>query len=132
ERDAAQMLGGDLVLRSAQPFPEEFIASARQHGLDVGHAVQFPSMAMYGDAGTLVSLKAVDDAYPLRGTLQVAANADDFEGVPQRGPRPGTLWVDQQLLSMLGAHTGDTLEIGDLRLEVAGIIRHEPDRGTQF
>lgn len=132
ERDAAQMLGGDLVLRSAQPFPEEFIAAARQHGLDVGHAVQFPSMAMYGDAGTLVSLKAVDDAYPLRGTLQVAANADDFEGVPQRGPRPGTLWVDQQLLSMLGAHTGDTLEIGDLRLEVAGIIRHEPDRGTQF
>ncbi|NLC35676.1 MAG: ABC transporter permease, partial [Alcaligenaceae bacterium] len=132
ERDAAQMLGGDLVLRSAQPFSDDFLAEADRHGLVIGHVVLFPSMAMYGNASTLVSLKAVDDAYPLRGALQIAADADDFEGEAQRGPRPGTLWVDQQLLGMLGASLGDSLDVGDMQLEVAGIIRHEPDRGTQF
>ena len=132
ERDAAQMLGGDLVLRSAQPLPDAFVAEAQQRGLTVGHTVQFPSMAMHGEASTLVSLKAVDDAYPLRGALRVSLSSGDFEGVPESGPRPGTLWVDNQLLGMLEAGIGDHLEVGDLQLEVAGIIRHEPDRGTQF
>jgi len=101
ERDAAQMLGGDLVLRSNQPLPDEFVTEAGRHGLQVGHAVQFPSMAMYGEASTLVSLKAVDDAYPLRGALRVSTIADDPDGMPSAGPRRGTVWVDNQLLGML-------------------------------
>lgn len=132
ERDAAQMLGGDLVLRSNQPLPDAFVSEALRQGLKVGHVVQFPSMAMHGEAGTLVSLKAVDDAYPLRGALRVSVLADDPEGRAAAGPQPGTLWVDNQLLGMLGAEIGAQLDIGDQRLEVAGIIRHEPDRGTQF
>jgi len=132
ERDAAQLLGGDLVLRSAQPLPEAFTTEAIGRGLDVGHTIQFPSMAMHGEAGTLVSLKAVDDAYPLRGALRVASAVDILDGEAARGPRPGTVWVDSQLLGMLHADIGDRLEVGDLLLEVAGVIRHEPDRGTQF
>src|SRR5690606_21585922 len=132
ERDAAQLLGGALVLRSAQPLPEAFTTEAIGRGLDVGHTIQFPSMAMHGEAGTLVSLKAVDDAYPLRGALRVASAVDSLDGEAARGPRPGTVWVDSQLLGMLHADIGDRLEVGDLLLEVAGVIRHEPDRGTQF
>lgn len=132
ERDAAQMLGGDLVLRSGKPLPDSFVEEARQRGLTLGHTVQFPSMAMFGEAGTLVSLKAVDDAYPLRGTVQVSTAADAPGQAVSGGPRPGTVWVDGQLLGMLGAGLGDRLGVGDLDLEVAGIIRHEPDRGTQF
>lgn len=132
QRDAAQMLGGDLVLRSGDPLPEAYATEAERRGLTVGRTVQFPSMAMRGEAGTLVSLKAVDDAYPLRGTLRLAAaQADDGEEV-DHGPRPGTAWVDAQLLASLQVSPGDTIEVGDLSLHVAGIIRHEPDRGTQF
>ncbi len=132
ERDAAQMLGGDLVLRASQPLPETFASQAAGRGLATAHTVQFPSMAMHGEAGTLVSLKAVDDAYPLRGALQLANTPDAAGQIVEGGPRPGTVWVDGQLLGMLDAGMGDLLDIGDLQLEVAGIIRHEPDRGTQF
>jgi len=132
ERDAAQMLGGDLVLRAGKPLPEVFATEASQRRLTVGHTVQFPSMAMHGDASTLVSLKAVDDAYPLRGSLQVSLVPGDPGSIVGEGPRPGTVWVDNPLLGTLEAGLGDRLEVGDLSLEVAGIIRHEPDRGTQF
>lgn len=132
ERDAAQMLGGDLVLRAGQPLPDAFVAEAGERGLAVGHTVQFPSMAMHGEAGTLVSLKAVDDAYPLRGALQVSRTPSDPGEFVEGGPLPGTIWVDNTLLGSLGARLGDRLEVGDLALEVTGIIRHEPDRGTQF
>ena len=132
ERDAAQMLGGDLVLRSNQPLPDPLSQEARQRGLMVGHTMQFPSMAMHGEAGALVSLKAVDDAYPLRGFLQIADAADAAAQVVTSGPPQGTVWVDGQLLGMLGVTVGDSVEVGDLELEVSGVIRHEPDRGTQF
>lgn len=132
ERDAAQMLGGDLVVRSPNPLPDDFHDEAARLGLAVGHAVQFPSMAMYGDSGTLVSLKAVDDAYPLRGALQVSHAADQPAQTVSGGPAPGTTWVDDALLGALGATVGDRLEVGALALEVTAIIRHEPDRGTQF
>lgn len=132
ERDAAQMLGGDLVLRSSQPLPEAFEDEARQRELALARTVQFPSMAIHGDASTLVSLKAVDEAYPLRGLLSVADAVDELEGRPARGPRPGTVWVDHQVLGMLGVQPGARIDVGDMTLEVAGIIRHEPDRGTQF
>ena len=132
ERDAAQMLGGDLVLRSGQPLSEAFSQEARSRGLMVSHTLQFPSMAMHGDAGTLVSLKAVDDAYPLRGFLQVAGAPDAAAQPMTSGPPQGTVWVDGQLLGMLGVTVGDHVEVGDLKLEVSGVIRHEPDRGTQF
>lgn len=132
ERDAAQMLGGDLVLRSGNPFPDAFTAEARRRGLAVSHTVQFPSMAMHGEAGTLVSLKAVDEGYPLRGTLQVAPSATQPGTAVASGPEPGTVWVDNAVLATLGATTGNRLEVGELHLEVTAVILHEPDRGTQF
>lgn len=132
ERDAAQMLGGDIVLRSAKPLPQAYAEEAVRRGLVVGHTVQFPSMAMKGEASTLVSLKAVDDAYPLRGSLRVSTETGEFAGLAQKGPRPGAVWADNQLLGLLGVGIGDRIGVGDLELEVAGIIRHEPDRGTQF
>src|SRR5690606_20218187 len=76
--------------------------------------------------------KAVDDAYPLRGFLQIADAADAAAQVVTSGPPQGTVWVDGQLLGMLGVTVGDSVEVGDLELEVSGVIRHEPDRGTQF
>lgn len=132
ERDAAQMLGGDIVLRSAQPLPEQFDTEAIGRGLTLAHTVQFPSMAVHDQASTLVSLKAVDDAYPLRGLLRVSQDPGELAGSPSRGPAPGTAWVDNQLLGMLGVAVGDSIEVGDVSLQIAGIIRHEPDRGTQF
>jgi putative ABC transport system permease protein len=44
ERDAAQMLGADLVFEADTPVPEEFLRQARQRGLTTALTWQFPSM----------------------------------------------------------------------------------------
>src|SRR5947199_10437592 len=76
-RDARQLLGGDAIVASDQPAPAAFAAKARELGLVTATSATFPSMARASDeqggATRLVSVKAVSDAYPLRGTLRIHA-----------------------------------------------------------
>ena len=132
ERDAGQMLGADLVLDADAPIDAGFLQAARDRGLEVSLTMQFPTMASAGDAAQLVSLKAVEPGYPLRGRLSVA-DAPYAEGAPTRDiPAPGTAWADAQLLALLDIGVGDTIGVGDSRLRVARVITYEPDRGLQF
>src|SRR3982750_4186985 len=74
-RDARQLLGGDAIVSTDQPAPPSFIAKAQSLGLVTATAANFPSMGRApdekGGATRLVSVKAVSDAYPLRGKLRV-------------------------------------------------------------
>lgn len=138
-RDAAALLGGDVVINSDQPAPPEFARQARAAGLAVSTAVSFPSMARApeanGGAARLVSVKAVDAAYPLRGRLSVRGRpAGPAQDLPdgQGAPAAGTVWVDEALPAALGLQVGDPLLLGDARLRIARLIVLEPDRGTGF
>ena len=89
-RDARQMLGGDAIVSSDQPAPAGFAAKAKALGLATATTANFPSMGRAGDdkggATRLVSVKAVSDAYPLRGKLRLyafsPAKAGDFMAPP--------------------------------------------------
>ncbi|KAB0585326.1 FtsX-like permease family protein [Ideonella dechloratans] len=135
QRDAAQLLGGDLVVRGDQPLPAELAAQARKAGLTVGSNAVFPSMARadeaQGGATRLVSVKAVSANYPLRGRLGVM---DGPEAAPHPGgaPAPGQVWVDAAVTEALGLAVGQDLLLGDARFRIAGLIATEPDRGTGF
>lgn len=131
ERDAGQMLGGDLKIDSDNPPPPTWEAQAKGDGLDTVVTVQFPSMANAGEQSQLVSLKAVPEGYPLRGTLRTTLDAG--AGSPTSDiPAPGDVWVDAQLLALLGIGLGDPLTLGDSRFTVTRIVTYEPDRGMQF
>jgi putative ABC transport system permease protein len=134
-RDARQLLGGDAIVASDQPAPATFVAKARAFGLATATAANFPSMGRApderGGATRLVSVKAVSDAYPLRGRLRVRG-ADESEVDVAAAPVPGTVWVDAAVLDSLGLTIGDALLLGDARLEIARVIVIEPDRGTGF
>ena len=135
-RDARQMLGGDAIVASDQPAPAGFAAKARALGLRTATTAAFPSMGRatdaQGGASRLVSVKAVSDAYPLRGQVTVGGAAGvpplNHAGAPERG----TAWVDPALLDALQLKLGDTLLLGDARLRVTQTIVIEPDRGTGF
>ena len=135
-RDARQMLGGDAIVASDQPAPAGFAARARALGLVTASTAAFPSMGRatdaQGGAARLVSVKAVSDAYPLRGQVTVGGAA----GTPPRkragAPERGTVWVDPALLDALLLKVGDTLLLGDASLRIAQTIVIEPDRGTGF
>jgi putative ABC transport system permease protein len=135
-RDARQMLGGDAIVSSDQPTPEAFVARAKALGLATATAALFPSMGRatdaQGGASRLVTVKAVSDAYPLRGRLKVS----DGPGTPERpvagAPAAGTVWVDPPLLDALHVKLGDPLLLGDAALRIARLVLVEPDRGAGF
>ncbi|MCO5978457.1 ABC transporter permease [Ideonella oryzae] len=135
QRDAAQLLGGDLVVRGDQPLPAELAAQARKAGLAVGSNAVFPSMARadeaQGGATRLVSVKAVSANYPLRGRLGLM---DGPEAPPRSAGAPpqGQVWVDAAVTEALGLKVGQDLLLGDARLRIGGLIATEPDRGTGF
>ena len=135
-RDARALLGGDAIVASDQPLPAEFADRARTLGLSVATTTTFPSMGRApddrGGASRLVAVKSVSDAYPLRGTLTVAAAAGAPARVAARGPEHGSVWVDAALLDALELKVGDALLLGDARLTIDAVIVVEPDRGAGF
>ncbi|HJV52585.1 MAG TPA: FtsX-like permease family protein [Noviherbaspirillum sp.] len=135
ERDAHQLLGADLVVNADQPIDDAWREQARRRGLRLADTVAFPSMAIAGageqSVSQLVSLKAVSPGYPLRGQLTLATGRED--GMPAHDvPAPGTVWVDDNILSALGVKVGDTLTLGDSVFRIAQVIALEPDRGASF
>jgi putative ABC transport system permease protein len=135
-RDARQLLGGDAIVSSDQPAPSTFVTKAQSLGLVTATAANFPSMGRApdekGGATRLVSVKAVSDAYPLRGKLRVRGGAGAKEIDVAAAPAPGAAWVDAAVLDSLGLAVGDPLLLGDARLTIARVIVIEPDRGTGF
>ncbi len=132
ERDALQMLGADLVVEADAPFEDVLTTRAQETGLKVVKTWQFPSMVGSGTQVQLSSIKAVQQGYPLRGSL-LTTDAPGAEAVvTQYAPEIGQVWVDPQVLVQTGLQVGDALKVGDLQLTVARIIRYEPDRGPQF
>ena len=135
-RDAAALLGGDAVIGSDQPVPPELAQRAAALGLRTATSASFPSMARapdeLGGASRLVAVKAVSDAYPLRGALRLKAAPDAAERDVQGAPPAGSVWVDAALLDGLRLRVGDDLLLGDSALRVAQIIVVEPDRGAGF
>ena len=134
-RDARQLLGGDAIVSSDQPAPAAFADQARQLGLITATTAAFPSMGRApddkGGASRLVAVKAVSDAYPLRGKVTLAgppAAATTGSGAPAAG----SVWVDPALLDALALKIGDPLLLGDATLRIANTIVNEPDRGAGF
>ncbi len=83
-------------------------------------------MLAKGDAFQLATLRAVDAAYPLRGSVRIAARP--FEpGTPRPAqPPPGAIYVDASLLPLLNAQVGDRVQIGETHFTIAGVVAEEP------
>ncbi|MEN9889693.1 MAG: hypothetical protein RL559_1730 [Pseudomonadota bacterium] len=132
-RDAAQLLGGDVVVVSDKPTPGLFQAQAQQQGLRTNTSLSFPTMARapaeLGGASRLVALKAVEAGYPLRGQLQVQRLAQAAQAPV---PPPGQVWLDAALLDALQLEVGQSLWLGERSLRITGVIEREPDRGAGF
>jgi len=136
QRDARQLLGGDAVIVSDQPTPDSFLDQVRQLGLRQAQTLTFPTMARASEAQggqtKLVALKAVPDAYPLRGSLRISPSPGAADALTRAVPRPGQVWLEAALLEALGLRVGDVLLLGDSSFRIAQVIVNEPDRGAGF
>jgi len=136
QRDARQLLGGDAVVVSDQATPAALQELAGKNGLQASASLSFPTMARAGDAQggatRLVSLKAVEAGYPLRGNLTVSLRTGEPARVTRDIPAPGEVWADPALLDALALQVGDTLLLGEASFRITRLIGIEPDRGAGF
>ena len=143
QRDARQLLGGDVVVVSDQATPPQVLNQAQALGLQGVTTLSFPTMAR-GEASTggestsrLVALKAVAEGYPLRGAIQVSTQASGgklaiAQDVQPSVPAPGHVWLEPAALDALGLQVGDGVWLGQQRFRVSHVLLHEPDRGAGF
>lgn len=130
--EANQLLGGDLVVAGDQPLPADFAAEATARGLQLARTVSFPSMVMAENGFRLADIKAVENAYPLRGQLRISDAADGMGEPTRGGPPPGSVWIEPRLGSELDLVPGQELQVGERRLRVEAYLSFEPDRGVNF
>ena len=129
-RQAASLLGADLVLDSSRPLRPEVLKEASKHGLQQATVTEFSSMIQYKDEFQLAAVKAVSAGYPLRGELQ--ARRDKTQLPAGNLPASGTLWLDERLFGLLAIGFDDEVQLGDIRLRVAAVLTSEPDRAGNF
>lgn len=129
--DAREILGGDvaisLLYREATP---EQMAYLREQGQLVrwldSRAMARPTKS--DGRPTLVQLKAVEPAYPLYGTVELADGGTLANAMGKRDGIWGAV-VEESALRRMNMAPGDMLRVGDVAVEVRGIIAREPDRG---
>ena len=124
---SAQFNAADKVLRSSQPFDEQFfVVAQQQHQLKTARQMQFDSMLFAGDAMQLATIKAVSSSYPLRGELVLKKGAV-ITAPDDAMLTPGQLFFEARLFDLLGVKPGDEIELGMAKLTVGGVIVNEPD-----
>ena len=132
ELQAQQLMGGDLVLTADHPWSPEITQEAAKRGLQLAETLSFPSMVMGAAQPQLVDIKAVSSAYPLRGKLSAALQANETGQPVNAGPQPGSVWLDERLSGALQIVPGGRVGIGEKTLPVSAILTLEPDRGINF
>ncbi|MEL7184966.1 MAG: FtsX-like permease family protein [Pseudomonadota bacterium] len=129
---ANETLAADLRLRSQDPVPQEWRDLAAEYGLQTADAMSFPSVVFSGEDNALSVVRAVSDAYPLRGALRVT---DDFfaeERTVDTVPASGEVWAEGSFLARVGATVGDSLQVGEIDLVVTAILTYRPDQSIGF
>jgi putative ABC transport system permease protein len=127
DRQANELLGGDLVVISDHALAPAFAQAAARRQLVTAETRTFPSMVSTQAGVNLAELKAVSSRFPLRGRLRVASSPNSTEHEIEGGPAPGTAWIGVGLVGRLGTRVGDALQVGRSQLKVAQVITREPD-----
>ncbi|MBI2993140.1 MAG: ABC transporter permease [Gammaproteobacteria bacterium] len=129
ELQATELLAADLVLESPEPPAPEVLNAATEAGLTATTTSGFRSMAVAAGRLELSEVKAVDQDYPLRGSLRTADDLFGEEIETRDVPAPGTVWPDARLMQALALRIGDRISLGSAELVVQRILAYEPDRG---
>ncbi|MBB3391276.1 putative ABC transport system permease protein [Rhizobium sp. BK275] len=123
-----ELLAGDVrfELNNREATPEEmnFLRGLGEVSVSTG----LRSMARKPDGSdqALVEVKAVDEAYPLYGTLEAEPNYPLASMLSGEGGTYGAI-VAPLLLERLRLQIGDELLLGNVKLSITGTVKTEPD-----
>ncbi len=127
DREGAALLGGDAEIELTYRYAnEDELAWMTETALRVSEVVDFRSMAVVGDERALTQVKAVDDLYPLIGTMQLDPAMPLDQALEGIGTLPGGVMA-KALADRFGLVAGDTFRLGSQDFTLSAIITREPD-----
>ncbi|MCB5361524.1 ABC transporter permease [Vibrio lentus] len=115
-------LTADSVFVSANPIPQPLLDLTQVEQLESSQLTRFSTMAFSDNSMQLVTVKAVESNYPLRGEM-ILEGADN---AASHHVEPGELWLDERIFAQLEVEIGDNVTIGDADLTITGRIAQEP------
>ncbi|MDP1318102.1 FtsX-like permease family protein [Acinetobacter lwoffii] len=121
---AAEMLAGDLVLSDNEPLPEQWRDQAKQLDLKQSEVTFFSSMAYTDAQFVMVNVKAIDQAFPLRGELRVQPAKKSIQS--------GEIWLSPRAMDLLKVKLGDQLNIADAAFKVTAKIEQDSNQELGF
>jgi len=124
--ESKSLLGADLLVEKSQSFSAEETAlfdSLKSRGNDLSTQVEFSSMVLFKKNGNtrLAIIRAVEGNYPYYGEFKTAP-----QNAHQRLQNGQFALVDEGLMMLFGASVGDSLKIGALMFEIAGMLEEIP------
>ncbi|MDH3635085.1 MAG: hypothetical protein OES20_10300 [Gammaproteobacteria bacterium] len=125
DRQASELLAADMVIVSSNEFADEYRQEARRQGLQISQSASLRTAIFIDDNPRLVELKAVDNAYPLRGRLEIAREVTGTRTTTTEIPSSGQVWVDTKLSDLVGTR----ISLGNQSFDSGWLLTYEPDRG---
>lgn len=130
-REGAALLGGDAEMdftyRFATDDERAWMADVAEK---VSEIVDFRSMIVVGEGDKaergLTQIKAIDDAYPLIGTVALAPDIPLDQALMVENGLPGAV-MERVLIDRLGLAIGDTFRLGTQEFRLSAELTREPD-----
>ena len=132
--EARALTGADVVVSGNDAFPADVLDAVERErragrvGL-VAEAIEMATMVRGADDGAavarMVELRAVQESFPLYGTLELRDGTYAHGLVQDHG-----VLVRPELLAQLGVSVGDRLLIGTQAFQIRGVIDREPGRNV--
>lgn len=147
---AKEVIAADLVLQSTTELSDEQKEIVASFSLSSAKTLTFQTMANASsnantsattntseksgeqDEFLLSSVKAVSNAYPLLGELQVSNQLYGDPYAIQGVPEKGEVWVEDRVLNELSLELNQHVNVGEASFKIAKILVYEPDRGNSF
>ena len=121
---AGRIESTDALYLIAKKLDPKWKAQATALNLKQSEVTVFSSMAYTDDQFVMVNVKAIDQAFPLRGELRIQPAAKHIAS--------GEVWLSQRAMDLLRVKLGDQLNIADGTFKVTGLIEHDSNQELGF
>lgn len=119
--EAAAFIAADRIIDSPVIIDPTILAKAEELGLKHVTSMQFNSMVYSGDKFQLVTVRAVEVGYPLKGEIELTT------GKTKALPKADEIWFETRLGGLLGYPK--SIELGNSEFVLSNEISRLPDAG---
>lgn len=119
--EASAFIAADRIIDSPVIIDPTILAKAEELGLKHVTNMQFNSMVYSGDKFQLVTVRAVESGYPLKGDIELTT------GKTKALPKADEIWFETRLGGLLGYPK--SIELGNSEFVLGNEISRLPDAG---